>query len=306
MTGGLKLNKPKARRRVNMRSALLLTLGVCFFMGSFRLIASLNGGAWLSGGTMGVLIEAAFSLLIFGGASYLGLFCLDGDQTKIIPRGALSRPQILWLVLLGAAMTAPASLFENVLHDVLGASGVRVPQSIHPVMPPDILLRVMKSALLVPALEELFFRGYLEGALERYGKWRAAAVSALCFAAVHMGGKGAAPMQWMLYAAMGLLFSTVRMKTGSLLAPMLVHGCYNAALLLLGYMGFSDWFSRLSFVSCAVRIGLCLGFVYCLKRVWTARGTRERLRPMEKLTKKEKALIGAALAAAFCAALFTA
>ena len=306
MTGGLKLNKNKARRRVNMRSALLLTLGVCFMMGNFRLFASLNGWAWLSGGMMGPLLEAALSVLIFGGASYLGLCVLDGDQTKILPSGALSRAQILWLALLGAAMTAPASLYENVLHDVLGASGMRVPQSMHPVMPNDILLRVFKSALLVPALEELFFRGYLEGALERYGKWRAAAVSALCFAAVHMGGKGAAPMQWTLYAAMGLLFSAVRIKTGSLLAPMLVHGCYNAALLLLGYMGFDDWFSRLSFVSCAVRIGICLGFVYCLKRAWTARGTREKLRPMEKLTKKEKALVGAALVAAFCAALFTA
>ena len=305
MTGGLKLNKPKARRRVNMRSALLLTLGVCFLMGNYRLIASLNGGAWLSGGLLGVLIETAFSLLVFGGAAYLGLFYMDGDQTKIIPRGSLSRAQILWLALLGAAMTAPASLFENVRQTVLGW-GVRVPQAMHPVMPSYILLRTIKSALIVPVLEELFFRGYLEGALERYGKLRAAIVSALCFAAVHMGGKGAAPLQWLQFAAMGLLFSALRMKTGSLLAPMLVHGCYNGALLLFGCMGFDDWLTRLSFVSCAVRIPVCLVFVFALRRAWTARGTRGKLQPMEKLTKKEKALVIAAAAAAFAAALFTA
>ena len=305
MTGGLKLNKPKARRRVSMRSALLLTLGVCFMMGNFRLIASLNGGAWLSGGMLGVLIEAALSVLIFGGALYLGLYVLDGDQTKILPRGSLSRAQILWLALLGAAMAAPASLFENVRQCVLG-SGMRLPQPIHPYILNDMLLRVMKSALLVPVLEELFFRGYLEGALERYGRLRAAIVSALCFAAVHMGGKGTAPLQWTQYAAMGLLFSAVRMKTGSLLAPMLVHGCYNGALLLIGYMGFSDWLSRLSFISVLVRVPVCLGFVYCLRRAWTARGTREKLRPMEKLTKREKALVIVAVVAAFAAALFTA
>lgn len=305
MTGGLKLNKPKARRRVSMRSALLLTLGVCFLMGNYRLFASLNGMAWLSGGAMGPLLEAALSVLIFGGASYLGLYVLDGDQTKIIPRGTLSRAQILWLALLGAAMTAPASLFENVRQTVLGW-GMRVPQAMHPVMPSYILLRIIKSALIVPVLEELFFRGYLEGALERYGKLRAAIVSALCFAAVHMGGKGAAPLQWLQFAAMGLLFSALRIKTGSLLAPMLVHGCYNGALLLLGCMGFDDWLTRLSFISCAVRAPMCLGFVYCLRRAWTARGTRGKLQPMEKMTKKEKALVIAAAAAAFAAALFTA
>lgn len=305
MTGGLKLNKPKARRRVSMRSALLLTLGVCFLMGNYRLFASLNGMAWLSGGAMGPLLEAALSMLIFGGASYLGLYVLDGDQTKIIPRGSLSRAQILWLALLGAAMTAPASLFENVRQTVLGW-GMRVPQAMHPVMPSYILLRIIKSALIVPVLEELFFRGYLEGALERYGRLRAAIVSALCFAAVHMGGKGAAPLQWLQFAAMGLLFSALRIKTGSLLAPMLVHGCYNGALLLLGCMGFDDWLTRLSFISCAVRAPMCLGFVYCLRRAWTARGTRGKLQPMEKMTKKEKALVIAAAAAAFAAALFTA
>ena len=305
MTGRLKLNKPKARRRVSMRSALLLTLGVCFLMGNYRLFASLNGMAWLSGGAMGPLLEAALSVLIFGGASYLGLYVLDGDQTKIIPRGSLSRAQILWLALLGAAMTAPASLFENVRQTVLGW-GMRVPQAMHPVMPSYILLRIIKSALIVPVLEELFFRGYLEGALERYGRLRAAIVSALCFAAVHMGGKGAAPLQWLQFAAMGLLFSALRMKTGSLLAPMLVHGCYNAALLLLGCMGFDDWLTRLSFVSCAVRLPVCLVFVFALRRAWTARGTRGKLQPMEKLTKKEKALVIAAAAAAFAAALFTA
>ena len=202
-------------------------------------------------------------------------------------------------------MTAPASLFENVRQTVLGW-GMRVPQAMHPVMPSYILLRIIKSALIVPVLEDLFFRGYLEGALERYGKLRAAIVSALCFAAVHMGGKGAAPLQWLQFAAMGLLFSALRIKTGSLLAPMLVHGCYNGALLLLGCMGCDDWLTRLSFISCAVRAPMCLGFVYCLRRAWTARGTRGKLQPMEKMTKKEKALVIAAAAAAFAAALFTA
>lgn len=305
MSGGMKLHKHKARRRVSMRSALLLTLGVCFFMGNYRLFASLNGTAWLSGGTLGLLIESALSVLVFGGAAYLGLCILDGDQTKLIPRATLSRPQILWLALAGAALTAPVSVCENLLYAVLGW-GMPLPQRLGPYPPNNVLLRICKSALLVPAVEELFFRGYLDGALERYGKRRAAVVSALCFASVHMGGKGAAPMQWMLFAAMGLLFSALKMKTGSMIAPILVHGCYNLSLILIDFMGFGDWLSRLSFISCMVRIPVCLGLVYCLKRAWTARGTREKIKPMERLTKKETVLVVAALIAAFCAALVTA
>lgn len=307
MSGRLKLHKIKARRRVSVRSALLLTLGVCFFMGNYRLFASLNGAVGLLGdqALLGLMIETLFSVVIFGGASYLGLYVLDGDQTKVIPRGSLSRAQILWLALAGMALTAPVSLADNVLYDVFGW-GMKLPQRMSPYLTAGMLLRMLKSALVVPVLEELFFRGYLEGALERYGKGRAAIVSALCFAAVHMGGKGGTPHQWIYYAAIGLLFSAVRMKTGSMLAPMLMHGCYNLSLMLFSFMGFSDWFSRLSFVSCTVRLAMFVGFMFCLRRAWTARGTREKLHPMERLTKKEKALVAAALIAALCVALFTA
>lgn len=295
-----KLNLVKARRRVRMRSALLLTLGVCFAMALYRVLSTLSSmkGIWPTR-VPGVLLEAAVSLLVFGGAAALGLCVLDGDQRKILPRAALSPAQTLWLTLTGVLLAAPMTLGVDVLEALLSWHGTVVqPMVLQAQAPGVFLLTLLKSALLVPVLEELFFRGYLLHAMKRFGEPRAAAVSALCFALVHLGGT---PCAWVMYAAMGLLLAALTMRTGSLLAPMLVHAVYNLTLVLLNEMGLGWFFENLSLISCVLRLGMCAMFACCLRRVWTARGTAAQLRPMEKLTKKEWALVAAAAVLAVAA-----
>lgn len=295
-----KLNLVKARRRVRMRSALLLTLGVCFAMALYRVLSTLSSmkGIWPTR-VPGVLLEAAVSLLVFGGAAALGLCVLDGDQRKILPRAALSPAQTLWLTLTGVLLAAPMTLGVDVLEALLSWHGTVVqPMVLQAQAPGVFLLTLLKSALLVPVLEELFFRGYLLHAMKRFGEPRAAAVSALCFALVHLGGT---PCAWVMYAAMGLLLAALTLRTGSLLAPMLVHAVYNLTLVLLSEMGLGWFFENLSLISCVLRLGMCAMFACCLRRVWTARGTAAQLRPMEKLTKKEWALVAAAAVLAVAA-----
>lgn len=295
-----KLNLVKARRRVRMRSALLLTLGVCFAMALYRVLSTLSSmkGIWPTR-VPGVLLEAAVSLLVFGGAAALGLCVLDGDQRKILPRAALSPAQTLWLTLTGVLLAAPMTLGVDVLEALLSWHGTVVqPMVLQAQAPGVFLLTLLKSALLVPVLEELFFRGYLLHAMKRFGEPRAAAVSALCFALVHLGGT---PCAWVMYAAMGLLLAALTLRTGSLLAPMLVHAVYNLTLVLLNEMGLGWFFENLSLISCVLRLGMCAMFACCLRRVWTARGTAAQLRPMEKLTKKEWALVAAAAVLAVAA-----
>ena len=295
-----KLNLVKARRRVRMRSALLLTLGACFAMALYRVLSTLSSmkGIWPTR-VPGVLLEAAVSLLVFGGAAALGLCVLDGDQRKILPRAALSPAQTLWLTLTGVLLAAPMTLGVDVLEALLSWHGTVVqPMVLQAQAPGVFLLTLLKSALLAPVLEELFFRGYLLHAMKRFGEPRAAAVSALCFALVHLGGT---PCAWVMYAAMGLLLAALTMRTGSLLAPMLVHAVYNLTLVLLNEMGLGWFFENLSLISCVLRLGMCAMFACCLRRVWTARGTAAQLRPMEKLTKKEWALVAAAAVLAVAA-----
>lgn len=292
-----KLNIVKARRRVRMRSALILTLGVCWVMAFYRMINTLNamGVIWPTH-TFGLLLEASVTVIAFGGGAYLGLRVLDGDQTKMIPQGALSQAQILWLSLLGMLLVSPMTLGADLLDRIMHPQWPYAqPFALRVDAPGVFLLTVLKSALLVPVLEEVFFRGYLLGALERFGRWRAALVSALCFAFVHVGGKGGWEYIGLMYAAMGLLLALVRLRTGSLLAPMLVHACYNLTLIVLSCTAVGWLFENLTLFTCALRLGLCISFVYCLRRAWLARGTNAQMNLMEKLTKKEMALVIAAI-----------
>lgn len=300
-----KLNLVKARRRVRMRSALLLTLGICCVMKGYRFFLTLNcAGAYDPDHLFGWILETLMTVAFFGGGSYLGLCVLDGCQTKILPRGALSPAQTLWLTLTGVLLAAPMTLGVDVLESLFSRYGPEVqPMALHVQAPGVFLLTLLKSALLAPVLEELFFRGYLLHALRRFGSARAAAVSALCFALVHLGGKGYTPqvVAGVMYAVMGLLLAALTLHTGSLLAPVLVHAIYNLTLVLLSEMGLGWFFENLSLSSCVLRLGMCVLFAACLRRAWTARGTAAQLRPMEKLTKKEWALVAAAAVLALAA-----
>ena len=279
-----------------MRSALLLTLGVCWIMAFYRVFNTLNstGFIWPTH-LFGLTLEMLVTLLCFGGGAYLGLCVLDGDHRNILPRGALSRAQMLWLSLLGVLLVAPMTLGADVLDRIMYPQWPAAqPFGLYVQAPGVFLLTVVKSALLVPVLEELFFRGYLMGALERFGRMRASVVTALCFAAVHMGGKGGNEVVCLMYAPMGLLLAALRLHTSSLLAPVLVHACYNLTLIVLSDMGLGWFFENLTLFTCALRLGLCAAFVYCLRRAWLARGASAQIKPMERLTKKELALVVAA------------
>lgn len=293
-----KLNLVKARRRVRVRSALSLALGVCFVMALYRAFITLNGtGAFWPAHLFGWTLEVLVTLLCFGGGAYLGLCVLDGDQTKILPRGALGQAQTLWLALTGVLAVCPMTLGVDVLEALFTWHGTVVqPVNLHAQAPGIFLLTALKSGLLAPVLEELFFRGYLLHGLKRFGAARAAAVSALCFALVHLGGKGGLGYgALLLHAPLGLLLGVLTMKTGSLIAPMLVHAGYNLALIFASQLGLSALMTGLTPLSCALRLAGCLAFVYCLRRAWTARGTAAQLQRLERLTKKEWAFVAAAV-----------
>lgn len=296
----------RARRRVRLRSALLLVLAADLLMMAARLFTSRNSaGAWIF--TRGVIMEALVSLLAFGGGSYLGLYVLDGDHRRMVPRRNLSQAQILWLALLGAALIFPVTLLSDLfwylfdtgrpLAGVDYAAFVKAPGA-------DFLPRLLKSALLAPVLEELFFRGYLYGALKRYGERAAMAATALCFALVHFGTYADMDGSLLLYTIIGALLTLVMNRTGSITAAMLVHGCYNLALILCDYSGLDILFYGLSPVSCSVRLLGCAAFVYVLKRAWVARAARPReAEPPERFGRREKALLIASCAAVICASL---
>lgn len=300
MNGGMRqLNKQhKARRRVRMRTALLLTLwafAAAAFAQALAAIPGLPAWALLSA-------QAALALLGFGGAAYAGLFVVDGRHTELIPRRVLGHSQGMWYAAAGMLAIAPVSLCQDVM---LAFFGLRA--SAPGAMEPSLfLLMLLKSALLVPAAEELFFRGYLLGALARYGRKEAAAACALVFALMH------GDVLILPHAALGLLLGLIVLRTDSLLASVIVHAAYNAAIVLLAYMGLGGLFAGLSFLSCALRVAMTLAFIYAIRRALTARVVRLRFDVPQNagallagMTAKEKLTLAAAAAAVLLAAVIT-
>ena len=277
----------KARRRVRLRSALLLSALACLIPLLFGEAMRLSATAMAPFARL--VLEAGVTVIAFGMTAYLGLCALDGDQRKILPLYQLTRGQIFWLTLLGLLAVAPATLTADVLERWLTPAAA---QAGHAAGNALFLLTMIKSALLAPLCEELFFRGYLHHALRRFGVCRAAVVSALVFALAH----GLALPAFVPRLAFGLLLSLMMEKTGTLLAPMLVHGCYNAALILLAYSGLGGLFSSLTLLSCTLRLALSLLLLYVLRRAYTARGLKKPLQPLSdwRFSRREIAFIAAA------------
>lgn len=280
-----KLNIMKARRRVRLRSALLLSVLACAVSMLFGSAMRLSGDALAPFARW--LLEAMVTVVAFGMTAYLGLCVLDGDQKRIVPLYQLTRGQIFWLSLLGVLLAAPMTLTGDLLEALFlpqkaAAAGVNTGNAL-------FLLTLLKSALLAPVCEELFFRGYLQGALSRISRGRAVLAGALVFALSH----GLSLYGFVPRLLLGLLLGALLERTGTLLAPILVHGCYNAAIVIIAYSGLAPLFTGLTLGSCALRLALLLLCLYALRRAYTTRGLHKPVQPLgaQRLTKRELALI---------------
>lgn len=280
-----KLNLVKARRRVRMRSALLLTLGAFALTALVRGLLSLPALAAVPRGAA-TLLETACTVLAFGGGAYLGLCVLDGDHRRIVPMRRLSRAQMLWLALLGVLAVCPMALVSDLMDALRGmrAAGASQAAAANAAL-------LVKRVLIVPVCEELFFRGYLLPALSPQGRLRASVIVSLCFALMHGSALTA-------HAALGLLLCLLTIQTGSLLAPILVHAGCNLALTALGALGLSGLLMGWSLPACIVKATGCAAFAAVLKRAVTARpaGGTFALWEGERLTKRETALLASAAA----------
>ena len=278
-----KLNIGKARRRVQMRSALLLMLGVCLLTLVSRLLPQ-TLPLWLRW-----MLQTGVTLAAFGGGAYLGLFVLDGNHAEVVPLGRLSRTQMLWISLLGVLAICPVSLAADLIGAIGKGSHAAAGAQVQLAAVPALLL---KSAVIAPVCEELFFRGYLLGALKREGALRASAVVSLCFALVHAGGLG----EMAGYVLLSLLLCLMTLRTQSLLAPVLMHMGYNAALILLGGMGLDAVLSGWSLAACAVRLAGCAACMAALRRAYMAHSDGGQFVLWEggKLSCKEIAALAAA------------
>ena len=289
------LRKSRARRRVRTRVALFLNLASLAGLYGLRLLGMVLRVSGLSA----VALSTAGTLLCFLLPALAGLFLLDGDQHQMLALRALSAQHVLCLAAAGALFVGPAALLAELPGAALRLCGVELAQTA--VSAPDSALflpMLLQSALLAPICEELFFRGYLMGAFARAGRGKAVAAAALLFAAAH--GVDAAFLPRFLF---GCLLGLMARRTGSILAPMLMHGCYNAAVLMIGFSGVSLGGSSLLF--CALGLlsaALCFAMV---ARVYLARANRAPVDWGGALNGREIAKVAVSVLAVIAAVIIT-
>ena len=280
------LRKSRARRRVRTRVALFLSLASLAGLYGLRLLGMVLRVSGLSA----VALSTAGTLLCFLLPALAGLFMLDGDQHRMIALRALSAAA-------GALFIGPAALLAELPGAALRLCGVELAQTAASAPDSGLFLpMLLQSALLAPICEELFFRGYLMGAIARAGRGKAAAAAALLFAAAH--GVDAAFLPRFLF---GCLLGEMAQRTGSILAPMLMHGCYNAAVLLVSFSGLKLAGNSLLFCALGLMSAvLCFAMV---ARVYRARANRAPVEWGGALSRKEMAKIAAAVLAVIAAVI---
>ena len=103
-----------------------------------------------------------------------------------------------------------------------------------------LLVLTVVSFVVIAPIEELTFRGVIQGRLrDGYGPTTAIVVASVLFAGMHLPGlTGSLVGRVALTAglfAVSLVFGWLYERTGTLVAPWLAHGLYNASLFALLY-----------------------------------------------------------------------
>lgn len=94
-------------------------------------------------------------------------------------------------------------------------------------------LLALSIMFIAPITEEIIFRGFLLNAGMWYGnvgKWVAILLSSLLFSVVHVQYESI--ITFILIFIIGVIFCLVRIRTRSLIAPIVLHCLYNSASIL--------------------------------------------------------------------------
>lgn len=135
------------------------------------------------------------------------------------PRGDVAAGLLMLL-----AITPPLLILAGLLNQI-------VPYH-HPILdflaaeqgPAAMLLTVASAVVAAPIVEEFFFRGVLQGWLERVAPAAAVPVSAFAFGLAHIDhGLG-----WIPLVGFGIATGLLTRHTGSLLASIVLHAGFNA------------------------------------------------------------------------------
>lgn len=189
-------------------------------------------------------LEATWVLVGATAAGQVGFFAVAYGFVRrrrvTVPLSVPSRTDARYVVAgtVAALVAATGLSYALVLLDLVPDSVIGEAATADPTF--LVALAVLSLVLVAPA-EELLFRGAVQGRLrERFGPVPAIVAASLLFGSLHLANySGSVPSVLagaLLIAAVGSIFGAVYERTENLVVPILVHGCYNATLLLTSYL----------------------------------------------------------------------
>ncbi|MAG96735.1 MAG: hypothetical protein CMM08_08635 [Rhodospirillaceae bacterium] len=214
-------------------AAIIIFLAIGIFVVSTVIAMTVPDMGRLQGLSLGhmLLIFSVQVTAIFA-AVYLVLQLRKGFAWSDLGLRPLTRRQLVAAVLVGVVLVAVMEGVERLLG--LSVSGLVA----HIVAPQGFSWSGLVGMLLLvgiatPFCEEIFFRGVLYGWMR--GRWRPAIAipaSALVFGLSHFYYP--LPMM-LLVAVLGAVFALAYERSGSLWAPVGIHGAYNSAVVAAIY-----------------------------------------------------------------------
>jgi uncharacterized protein len=185
-----------------------------------------QGARWLAG-----LLVIVFQLALLLPVWWLGLRKYGVDVNTL----GLRRYAVLPGCGLTFALLIVGYMFTGAWGLFLQQYGMRAQPNPLPIFGqgvPGLLLALLAGGLVAPFTEEIFFRGFVFGALQtRYGAFAGIMVSALIFAVAHLQ-----PLAFPALFALGALLAWLYHLTGSLWPSIMLHATINTVALVALYL----------------------------------------------------------------------
>lgn len=164
---------------------------------------------------VGTALAAAWSV----GALEPGADLRDALELRVPAAGTLLRALVVGGLLVAVALLVSARIPD--------AGDTPVGQDIERV---PLRYLIVFGGLLAPLSEELFYRSALGRLAARLGRAAVVLLPAAVFTAMHVAQLRGSPLALAPIAAVGVVNGLVRLSTGGIVAPWLVHTLYNASL----------------------------------------------------------------------------
>ena len=186
--------------------------------------------------TLGVICSDALVNFVYHLLSFLGVFLILGESLLNAFRRAAAHPKRCVLVCVLSLMVyyAAAWAVTAAIRQLESAFSNRNDAAVLLLRRDGLVLTAITTIFLAPLSEECLFRGLMFGQTLKKSRLGAYALSAICFALIHvMGYLGTyTPLQLVLslvqYLPAGLILAWSYEKAGTIAVPILIHMIINA------------------------------------------------------------------------------